>query len=117
MLTNRQSVEILRAENYQLYKQIYQAAQDVRQDLKDMWCSVPEKRNIAVFSVHDDLDAFMKLVRQGNRYLKETHGLYLIGYDDYLQTRGGKYALSKEIVSVMDEASTQARRMQKAVNQ
>jgi len=100
-------VAMLREQHYELFKKIYDAAKELRKDLECMYnaCANPEDKFVATFSIQDDLLAFMHAMKAANRITKEEHGSYLTKYDDYLRTKGGQYALAKEMLSVMDSAS------------
>lgn len=102
-----EQVRILREKHYEVFQKVYNAAKELREDLivlHNLYAD-PEKKYIATFSVQDDLEAFMKAMKEANRLAKETAGNYLSKYDDYLRTRGGQYALSKEILEAMDSVS------------
>ena len=102
-----EQVKILRETHYDVFQNVYNAAKSLREDLillHDFYRD-PEKKYIATFSVHDDMETFMKAMKEANRLAKQTAGNYISKYDDYLRTRGGQYALSKEIMEVMDSIS------------
>lgn len=106
---------VLRSERADLSSNLYNAAKELRKDLQIIfnryaaYCD-PEVQYVAMVSIQDDLDTFMKAMKRANVYLKENHSSYLTPYDDYLGTRGGQYALAKEVIAVMDEISFAERR-------
>ena len=102
-VVKKTSAEMLKAENYGLYLQVYDAAKEVRQDLYQMhYGRNPEDRYVATACFDDDLDDFMKVIKQANNFLKVTNGVMLTRYNDELRKKGGKYALTKEIMIVWD---------------
>ncbi|MSS38333.1 hypothetical protein [Clostridium porci] len=102
-VVKKTSAEMLKAENYGLYLQVYDAAKEVRQDLYQMHYSTnPEDRYVATACFDDDLAEFMKLIKQANIFLSTNYNMHLTRYDDELRKKGGKYALTKEIITVWD---------------
>lgn len=56
-----EQVKILRETHYDVFQNVYNAAKSLREDLillHDFYRD-PEKKYIATFSVHDDLETFM----------------------------------------------------------
>lgn len=115
----KELVEILRNERKDLADAAYSAAKELRKDLRivfDRYAAYgnPEDQYVALVSIPDDLDAFMKAMKRVNGYLKENYDAYLTPYDDYLKTRGGQYALASQFIEVMDQVSFSSRNNAKA---
>ena len=97
----------MRTDQYGLFCLVYDAAKKIRNDLAciyNMYAN-QEERFDATFSIDDDLKTFMNQVKRANRICRDEFGNYLLKYDDYLRTRGGQYALAKEIIKMMDEVT------------
>lgn len=102
-VVRKEAAEALMVENYDLYRQVYDAAKEVRQDLHQMhYGRNPEDRYVATVCFDDDLDDFMKVIKQANIFLKKSNGVMLTRYHDELRKKGGKYALTKEVMVVWD---------------
>ena len=102
-VVRKEAANVLKTENYELYLQVYDAAKEVRQGLYQMHYSRnPEDRYVATACFDDDLDDFMKVIKQANHFLKAEGGVMLTRYNDELRKKGGKYALTKEIMIVWD---------------
>lgn len=102
-VVRKEAAEVLRVENYDLYRQVYDAAKEVRQDLYQMhYGRNPEDRYAATACFDDDLDDFMEVIKQANHFLKNLNGVMLTRYHDELRKKGGKYALTKEVMVVWD---------------
>ena len=113
-----EQVRILRETHYDVFQKVYKAARELREDLTVLHnlYADPEKKYVATFSVQDDLETFMKVMKEANRLAKETAGDYFTKYDDYLRTKGGQYILSKEMLAVMDHVSFAARKAEPRKN-
>lgn len=102
-VVRKEAAKTLKKKNYELYLQVYDAAKEVRQDLYQMhYGRNPEDRYVATVCFDDDLDDFMKVIKQANLFLKDLNGVMLTKYHDELRKKGGKYALTKEVMVVWD---------------
>lgn len=110
MMIRKDLVAFLRIRHYDIFCSVYEAARELRTDLCCIFNThaFPEERYVATCSIHDDIKAFMQQMKKANYVCREELGCYITKYDDYLHTRGGQYALAKEMIKIMDDVSFEA---------